>query len=438
MIRQLKNKRNRMENQAQIKCPNCGKSIDVQDILAHQLEDEIKQKYQSQIAEDKKKYEDEQEKFKQEKLDFEKKKKQENELFQERLESQLKEEKKTIEEKLKSKLKEEQSEQFDALQKELNEKSEQVKELNRSKAEIERLKREKGELKEAVEAEAQKKLNETLIAEKEKIRKSEEEKNELRFKEMQKQLEDQKKLTEEMKRKQEQGSMQMQGEVQELAIEEWLAVQFPLDTIEEIKKGARGGDCLQFVNTRSTQNCGTIYYESKRTKDFQPSWIEKFKADIRDKGATIGVLVTEVMPSDMGRMGLKDGIWICNYEEFKGLCAVLRESIVQLSTAISSQENKGDKMEMLYTFLTGNTFRMQVEAIVEGFTQMKSDLESEKRSMQRIWKQRDKQIEKVTANTIDMYGSIKGIAGNAIQSVKALELSGADEDENEQNQLELE
>ncbi len=425
-----------MKNETQIKCPNCGTSIDVQDILAHQLEDEIKQKYQSQIAEEKKKYESEQEKLKQDKLAFEQKKKQENELFQERLESQLKEEKKIIESTLKSKLKEEQSEQFEALQKELNEKSEQVKELNRTKAEIEKLKREKSELKEIAEAEAQKKLNETLVSEKEKIKKSEEEKNELRFKEMQMQLEAQKKLTEEMKRKQEQGSMQLQGEVQELAIEEWLAIQFPLDTIKEIKKGARGGDCLQHVNTRSAQNCGTIYYESKRTKDFQPSWIEKFKADIRDKGANIGVLVTEVMPSDMDRMGLKEGIWICNYEEFKGLCAVLRESIVQLSTAISSQENKGDKMDMLYTFLTGNTFRMQVEAIVEGFTQMKSDLESEKRSMQRIWKQRDKQIEKVTANTIDMYGSIKGIAGNAIQSVKALELPNADEDE--QNQLELE
>ena len=417
-----------MENEAQIKCPNCGTNIDVQDILAHQLEEEIKQKYQSQIAEEKKKYEGEQEKLKQEKLAFEAAKKKENELFQNRLESQLKEEKKAIEIKLKSKLKEEQSEQFEALQKELNEKSEQVKELNRTKAEIEKLKREKGELKEAAEAEAQKKLNKTLITEKEKIRKLEEDKNELRFKEMQKQLEDQKKLTEEMKRKQEQGSMQMQGEVQELAIEEWLAAQFPLDTIEEIKKGARGGDCLQHVNTRSAQNCGTIYYESKRTKDFQPSWIEKFKADIRDKGATIGVLVTEVMPSDMDRMGLKDGIWICNYDEFKGLCAVLRQSIVQLSTAISTQENKGDKMDMLYTFLTGNTFRMQVEAIVEGFTQMKSDLESEKRSMQRIWKQRDKQIEKVVTNTIDMYGSIKGIAGNAIQSVKALELPEGDDE----------
>lgn len=418
-----------MKNENQIKCPNCGTSIDVQDILSHQLEEEIKQKYQSQIAKEKKKYEVEQEKLKQEKFDFEQKKKKENELFQSRLEKQLKEGKIEIESTLKRKLKEEQSEQFDALQKELNEKSEQVKELNRTKAEIEKLKREKGELKEAAEAEAQKRLNEILISEKEKIKKSEEDKNELRFKEMQKQLEDQKKLTEEMKRKQEQGSMQLQGEVQELAIEEWLASKFPLDTIEEIKKGARGADCLQIVHSRTEQNCGTIYYESKRTKDFQPSWIEKFKADIRDRGANIGVLVTEVMPADMDRMGLKDGIWICNYEEFKGLCTVLREGVLQVNNALVSQENKGDKMDILYDYLTSNTFRMQIEAIVEGFTQMKSDLDSEKRSMQRIWKQREKQIEKVVTNTIDMYGSIKGIAGNAIQSVKALELPGFEEDE---------
>ncbi len=417
-----------MKNETQIKCPNCGTSIDVQDILAHQLEEEIKQKYQCQIAEEKKKYESEQEKLKLEKAEFLQKKKQENELFQERLENQLKESKKELESKLKLKLKEEQSEQFDALQKELNEKSEQIKELNRTKAEIEKLKREKSELKEIAEAESQKKLNEILVAEKEKIKKSEEDKNELRFKEMQMQLEAQKKLTEEMKRKQEQGSMQLQGEVQELAIEEWLAAQFPLDTIEEIKKGARGGDCIQIVNTRTEQNCGKIYYESKRTKDFQPSWVEKFKNDIREKGANIGVLVTEVMPSHMDRMGLMDGIWICNYDEFKGLCKVLRESVIKVNLALSTQENKGDKMDMLYDYLTSNQFRMQIEAIVEGFTAMKTALDSEKRAMQRIWKEREKQIDKVTNNTIGMHSSIKGIAGNAIQSVKALELSdGSDE-----------
>lgn len=416
-----------MSNSNQIKCPNCGTSIDVQDILSHQLEDEIKQKYQQQLADEKKKFESEFDKLNRAKEEFEEKKKQENELFQERLDKQLKEQSKAIEEKLKAKMADEQSEQFDALQKELNEKSEQIKELNRTKAEIEKLKREKDELKEVAEAEAQKRLNEQLNLEKDKIRRSEEEKNELRFKELQKQLEDQKRLTEEMKRKQEQGSMQMQGEVQELAIEEWLISTFPLDTIEEIKKGARGGDCIQIVNTRSDQNCGKIYYESKRTKDFQPSWIQKFKADMRVKGADIGVLVTEAMPADMERMGQKEGIWICTYEEFKGLSGVLRESIIQVNNSLASQENRGDKMHMLYDFLTSNTFRMQVEAIVEGFSAMKEGLETEKRSMQRIWKEREKQIEKVIINTIDMHASIRGIAGNAIQSVKALELPGEDE-----------
>ncbi len=417
-----------MQSSTQIKCPNCGTSIDVQDILAHQLEEDIRQKYQLQLAEDKKLIDLKMEKLDREKEEFDQKKKQDDELFQQRLENQLKEDRKAIEENLKAKLTEEQSELFQSMQKELNEKSDQVKDLNRTKAEIETLKRDKAELKEAIEAESQKKLNETLIVERDKIKKSEEDKNELRFRELQKQLEDQKKLTEEMRRKQDQGSMQLQGEVQELAIEEWLAIQFPLDTIEEIKKGARGGDCIQVVNTRSRQNCGKIYYESKRTKDFQPTWIDKFKADMREKGADIGVLVTEAMPSGFERMGIKDGVWICTYEEFKGLCMVLRESVIQLSTAISSQENKGEKMHMIYDYLTSTTFRLQIEAMAEGLSSMKSALESEKRSMQRIWKEREKQIDKVITNTIEMYGSIKGLAGNAIQSVKALELPEGEEE----------
>ncbi len=413
--------------QNQINCPNCGTTIDVQDILAHQLEEQINQKYQQQLIEEKNKFHKQEEQLRKAKEEFEQKKKEENELFQERLDKQLKQERRLIEDKLKAKLQDEQKEQFDALQKELNEKSLQIKELNLAKVEIERLKRANAEAKEEAEAQAQKKLNELLLSERDKIRKTEEEKNELRFKEMQKQLEDQKRLTEEMKRKQEQGSMQLQGEVQELAIEEWLGSNFPLDTIEEIKKGARGGDCIQIVNTYTKQNCGTIYYESKRTKDFQNSWIEKFKADIREKSATIGVLVTEVMPSEMPRMGMKEGVWICNYEEFKGLSAVLRETVIKLSALEDSQENKGDKMHLLYDYLTGNTFRMQVEAIVEGFSSMKTALDSEKRSMFRIWKEREKQIDKVLINTTEMYGSVRGIAGNAIQEVKALELDSAND-----------
>jgi hypothetical protein len=415
-----------MERETKIECPKCGTEINVNEILYHQLEDDFRKRYTAQLAEEKKKYDAELDLLNLQKEEFEKKKQKENELFQEKLQSRLKEEKLIIEKQLKTKITEEQSEQFALMQKELLEQSEKLKVFSRSKAELERLKREKDELKESLMADAERSLNQKLIEEKEKIRKTEQDRNELAIKELQKQLEDQKRLTEEMKRKQEQGSMQLQGEVQELAIEEWLIANFPLDTIEEIKKGARGGDCIQTVNTRSHQNCGTIYYESKRTKDFQPSWIEKFKNDIRDKGANIGVLVTEVLPSDMDRLGLKDGIWICTYEEFKGLCKVLRESIIQISSTIVSQENKGDKMSLLYDFLTSNTFRLQIEAIVEGFTQMQSDLESEKRAMQRIWKMREKQLEKVITNTIDMHGSIKGIAGNAIQSIKQLEMPYTD------------
>ena len=419
--------------ESKINCPHCGGEIDVQHVLAHQLEEDIKKTYNSQLASEKLKFENQAKQLETEKIAFEEKKKRENELFQDRLDAKVKEEKALLEVKLKAKLEQEKGEEFKLLEKELNEQSEKLKELSRSKAEISKLIREKSELKEAIEAEAQKSLNQQLIEEKEKIRKIEHEKNELALRELQKQLDDQKKLTEEMKRKQEQGSMQMQGEVQELAIEDWLTTNFPLDTIEEIKKGARGGDCIQVVHTRNRQNCGTIYYESKRTKDFQPSWIEKFKNDIREKGADIGVLVTEAMPSDMERMGLKEGVWICTYEEFKALSLALRESIILVSNASIAQENKGDKMHLLYDFLTSKTFTMQVEAIVEGFTQMKIDLDSEKRAMQRIWKQREKQIEKVITNTIDMYGSVKGIAGSAIPEVKALELpTFSDEDEVEE------
>ena len=405
-----------------VKCPHCQEEFDVQGILTQQLESDIKLKYEQQSKADRKKMEAEAEVFAKAKEDFEQAKKKENELFQDRLTKQLAADRKNLEAELKNKLQDENSEVLKSMQEELNEKSLQLKELNRAKADIEKLKREKDEMKETLEAESQTRLNEIISLEKEKIKRVEEERNEMKMRELMKQLEDQKKLTSEMRRKQEQGSMQLQGEILELAIEEWLATEFPLDTIEEIKKGARGGDCIQMVNTRDAANCGRIYYESKRTKEFQSNWIEKFKNDMREKGVDIGVIVTEAMPAGMERMGQINGIWICKFEDFKSLAAILRESLIRVSLALVSQENKGDKMTMLYDFLTSSEFRMRIEAIVEGFTQMKAGLETEKRAMLKIWKEREKQIEKVVVNTIEMYGSVKGIAGNAIQSVAALEL----------------
>ncbi len=413
-----------------VKCPHCHEEFDVQGILTQQLESDIKLKYEQQSKADRKKVEADAEVLAKAKEEFENAKKRENELFQDRLAKQLAADRKNLEAELKNKLQDENSEVLKSMQEELNEKSLQLKELNRAKADIEKLKREKDEMKETLEAESQMRLNEIISLEKEKIKRVEEERNELKMRELMKQLEDQKKLTSEMRRKQEQGSMQLQGEILELAIEEWLTTEFPLDNIEEIKKGARGGDCIQIVNTRDAANCGRIYYESKRTKEFQANWIEKFKNDMREKGVDIGVIVTEAMPAGMDRMGQINGIWICKFEDFKSLAAVLRESLIRVSLALVSQENKGDKMTMLYDFLTSSEFRMRIEAIVEGFTQMKAGLESEKRAMLKIWKEREKQIEKVVINTIEMYGSVKGIAGNAVQSVAALELPTDDEIDN--------
>jgi len=372
-----------------IKCPECGHEFDISDVLYDQVELELKKQF----------------------------------------EAKMKLEKKSLAEKITADIRDEQAGQLKALQEELQAKSQQVRELHKAQADIERLKREMTEVAGKAEAEMERKLSQSLADERRKIQESEEEKSEKKVAERDQLIHQLKEQMEIMKRKAEQGSMQIQGEVQELIIEEWLSANYPLDSIEEIKKGARGADCIQTINTRSATNCGKIYYESKRAKAFQPLWVEKFKADIREKGANIGVLVTETLPADMNRMGYREGIWICSFPEFKGLSSVLRESIISMHRVVSQQENRGDKMSLVYDFLTSNEFRLQVEAIVEGFTQMKIDLDSEKRAMASIWKKREKQIEKVLLNTSDMYSSIKGIAGNAVPAVRQLELPGAVEDE---------
>ena len=418
-----------MTNQTTIKCPNCSTEIDINEVLYHQLENKYKnehlaqtKKLEAEIEAKRKEYKTHLDSLKAQEEALKEQKEKFEEEIKKATQIQLKAERVKLQENLRKEILDEQSESMALLQKQLEEKSNQVKELNVAKAQIGQLQREKEEMESAIMAKAELALNEKLKLEKEKIQKATDEQNELKLRQKDEQLRQLQEQLQIAQRKAEQGSMQLQGEVQELAIEEWLKEKYPFDTIDEVKKGARGADCMQIVHTRESQNCGKIYYESKRTKDFQKSWIEKFKADMREKGADIGVLVTDVMPNDMQRMGLYEGIWICSFEEFKGISAVLREQIIKIHHAMKSQENKTDKMSLLYGFLTSNEFKMQIEAIVEAFTTMQSDLDSEKRSMQRIWKQREKQIEKVLDNTINMYGSIRGIAGNAIGNIKALEL----------------
>jgi hypothetical protein len=248
----------------------------------------------------------------------------------------------------------------------------------------------------------------------------------MRMKELEKQLDDQKKLAEEMRRKAEQGSMQLQGEVQELALEEMLRASFPFDTVEEVGKGIRGADCVQLIRNTFGQDCGKIIYESKRTKDFSKDWIEKLKADMRHLGADIAILVTHAMPRDMERFGQRDGVWICTFAEVKALAHILRDGIIRVYNAGRSQENRGEKMHLLYDYLTSNEFGEQWKAIREGFMSMKLSIQRERDAMEKLWKAREKQLEKVLLNAAHIKGSIEGIAGS--DSVD-LRLTDDEEDE---------
>ena len=282
------------------------------------------------------------------------------------------------------------------------------------------------------EAELELNLQRMLQLEREKIteevKKFEQQKNELKeteymlkLKEMEKQLDAQKKLAEEMKRKAEQGSMQLQGEVQELALEELLKLTFPFDLITEVGKGLKGADCIQTIRNNIGQECGTIIYESKRRQNFSNDWIEKLKNDMRNQKADIAVIVTSVMPKDMDCFGLKEGVWICSFSEVKAMSSVLRDGVIRVFNSARKHENKGDKINMLYDYLTSNEFNEKWKAMREGFKSIYDSIQKEKDVMERLWASRKKQLEKILYNSNDIKGSIEGISGNDSIDMNLLE-----------------
>ncbi len=380
----------------EIKCPNCGHEFEPTDSIREEVQKELRakmsdwqkqqqQKFDAQLLEEKRKTQKETEELLRKNIvaDFE------NKL---RL---LEDNNKDNQEKLK---------------------------LAREK-EIEFLKKEQALLSKEQELDLQ--LQKMLLEERNKltdvIRKEEAEKISLKEteyllknKELEEKLEAQKKLVDEMKRKSEQGSMQMQGEAQELLLEDLLRQSFPYDSIEEVGKGVKGADCMLLVRNKFGQECGKIIFESKRTKDFSEQWIEKLKADMRSQAADIAVIVTQAMPKGLDRFGEKDGVWVCTFTEVKALTHVLRDSIVRIAQATTGQENKGEKMHMLYDYLTGNEFAEQWKAIREGFMSMKISIQKERDAMEKLWKQREKQLEKVLLNAAHIRGSVEGIAGTDV------------------------
>ncbi len=398
-------------NDNKIKCPNCGTAIDVDEILNHQAEEKYKKAFEQKLQHSNSEIIKQKEAFALQQKEFEEKKAKENELFQKRLDQKIEEEKLKITKEQSLKIKEE----FELNIKKLEEENALRKEENQI------LKNQRLELLKKEETlEEDKKNFDLKLQEQKKILREElelkikNEKNteiELIKKEFKIREEQQTKLIDEMKRKADQGSMQLQGEVQELALEALLKEAFPFDLIEEVGKGVRGADCIQTVRNNFGQPCGKIIYESKRTQKFSNDWIEKLKVDMRAQNADIAVIVTQEMPKEMDHYGEKNGIWICTYAEVKALVHVFRNSILKVFAVTKSQDNKGDKMHLLYDYLTSNEFGEQWKAIREGFLSMKHSIDTERNAMEKLWKSREKQLEKILLNASHISGSIEGIAG---------------------------
>ncbi|UKN01518.1 DUF2130 domain-containing protein [Paracrocinitomix mangrovi] len=417
-----------------ITCPQCGHSFSPEDAIAHGIEEKLRKEFQDKnqkfLAEQedkKKKFEEEQEKLLAAKKEFEEGKEKAREEYLEKLKKDKAQIEAEAKEKAAKEAKESMDVQFKALQEDLEKKKEENKKLQEKELEFMRKELALKEEREKMELEIQKQILEKTKKLGEEAEKKLAEKFELKEKEYQKQIEDAKKSAEEMKRKMEQGSMQLQGEVQELAIEDELSHLFPFDTIEEVSKGIRGADCIQTVVNSSQDICGKIIYESKRTQNFAGDWIPKLKGDMLAAGADIAVLITQTLPKEQSSFAMIDGVWVCSFSEFKSVAAVLRDALIRVNATRSANENKGDKMQMLYSYLTGNEFRHQVEAIVEAFSTMKANLDREKRQMIKNWKEREKQIDKVIENTLGLYGSVKGIAGSSVKTIEALEFDDSDD-----------
>ena len=414
-----------MSTPSTVKCPNCKHEFQLGDAISAEIEGKIKARYVERFNKDQKDLADK-ERLVEQQLEHIKKQQEDQERI---IADKVRLQKSVLEQEATKKAASEMQVQMELLNKELAEKAQKLKESQGKELEF-LLKEKEIKNKEAeLEITIQKKLQQEREQFTEQIKKQEQERNSLKEKEHQmqmlelkKQLDDQKKLTEEMVRKQGQGSMQLQGEVHELALEDLLRSAFPFDTIEEVGKGVKGADAIHTVKNSLGQSCGKIIYESKNTKAFGGDWIDKLKHDMRNTQADIAVIVTETMPKDMDRFGMREGVWICNFSEIKSLSFVLRDSLIKIYAAQASQENKGDKMSMLYAYLTGVEFKQQIEAIVEGFTELQEGIQKEKNAMTKIWKEREKQLEKVLLNTTNFYGSVKGIAGNSIADIKKLEL----------------
>ncbi len=444
--------------QQSITCPKCGAQIELGEAFTHQVEEKLRTEYNKKYVEEKSKLEARIKKQTEDELGIELKdlRKQleeksaklknaeEQELELRKRQRELEEREKKIQEEVRQKFDEQKSRLTEQIKKQaeetlalelrdlknqVDEKSNKLKQAQEQELELRKRQRELEEREQAAKLELERKLDDerkNMLAE---ISKQYDEKQRLKDAEKDKQIADMLRQIEDLKRKAEQGSQQAQGEVLEIELENLLRKNFRYDDIQPVPKGIRGADVIQHVKTQLGHACGTILWESKRTKSWSDAWLQKLKDDQREVKANIAVIVSTVLPKDVAHITNIDGIWIADFSSAIGLAMALRNGMIEVARAHVSMEGRNEKMEMVYNYLAGQTFRQRIEAVVESFNNMQDDLDAEKRAMEKIWAKRQQQIERIVKNTTRFYGDLQGIIGAALPPIARLELPAGDADE---------
>jgi len=408
-------------------CPQCKSEIKLTESLAAPLLESIKRDYEQRLA--------------QKDADMAKREKTLHEH-----EAALQKQKESLDEQLAQKLRQEQARiaaeeakkakltlgnELDRKIKEINDLQEVLKQrdaklADAQKAQVDliRKQRELDDAKRELELTVEKRVQADLATARDKAKKDAEEEMKLKVMEAEQTIVSMQKQIEDLKRRAEQGSQQLQGEVQELEIESLLSARFPRDTIQPVPKGEFGGDILHRVMNPVGQQCGTILWESKRTKNWNDGWLPKLREDQRAAKAEIAVIVSQVLPKDVETFGLVDQVWIAHPKVALPVAIALRQTLIEIAGARQASEGQQTKMDMVYRYLTGPRFRQRIQAIVEAFSSMREDLDRERKAITKQWAKREEQIDRVMQATVGMYGDLQGIAGKTLQEIEGLEFQG--------------
>lgn len=404
-----------------IVCPNCQTEVALSEAMIHRFREQLQADFETKRKQQEKVFAQKEGELreKQQQID------QARQEFDARVQERVEIEKARLLASARQEAHEQLSLKLNDLQTQLDVNKRRLMEAETKELDLLRRQRDLQEKAEKLELEVERKISEERGRIRDEAKQQAVQEQTLKMAEKEKLIGDLQKQIDVLKQKAEQGSQQLQGEVLEMQLESTLKSQFPHDEIVPVPTGTRGADLLQKVRVPSGLECGTLIWELKRTRTWNSDWLAKLRNDQRANGAEIAILVTQALPREVKCFDCVEGVWITDVASSLSLAVALRQGLLLVAHERHAATGKNEKMEILYRYLSGVEFRQRVEALAEAFRDLKSDLETEKRAMAKIWAGREKQIAKAMESTARMFGDVQGIIGKtALPEIEVLQLEG--------------